>query len=172
MKESNMSRADFVTSIFLIAFGIAALIMSAQMPSYAARGASPYSAPGLVPGFLGAIIAACGVVLFIRSTVKKGYKLGLNGRSVREFFSSVETRRLFITILLSVVYAIVLIGRITYSVATGIYILVFVLVFEYRFKEPIVKQWKTLAFAVALAVLGAAVVTAVFQYLFLVDLPG
>lgn len=172
MKESNKVRADFVSSIILIAFGVAVLMLSLQMPTYAARGASPYSAPGLVPGFLGAMMVLFGVILFVRSTLKQGYKLGINRQSLKEFFTSVQTVRLWVTIVLSVAYALVLLGRIAYPLATGIYVLAFVLVFEYELKKPLLKQWKTFLFAVILAVLTAVLVTVVFQYLFLVALPG
>ncbi|HUX20219.1 MAG TPA: tripartite tricarboxylate transporter TctB family protein [Spirochaetia bacterium] len=172
MKESNMARADFITSIVLIAFGIGVLAMSVQMPGYASRGASPYSAPGLVPGFLGGIIALFGVILCVRSVRRQGYKLGITAESTKHFLTSVETVRLVITMLVSVLYAIVLLGRVLYPLATGIYVLVFVLLFEYKLKVPFAKQWKVLLFAVILAVLTAGLVTAVFQYLFLVELPG
>ncbi len=172
MKESNMARADFVTSIFLVAFGLAVLGMSLRMPSFAARGTSPYSSPGLVPGVLGAIIALCGLVLLTRSIRRKGYFLGITRGSVKSFFTSVETVRLLTTIVASVAYALVLLGRIPYPLATGLYVLVFVLVFEYKLKEPLARQWKTVILAVVLAVLAAVLVTAVFQYLFLVELPG
>ncbi|WP_455383612.1 tripartite tricarboxylate transporter TctB family protein [Salinispira pacifica] len=172
MKESNMARADFLTSIFFVAFGIAVLIMSAQMPTYEARGINPYSAPGIVPGFLGAIIALFGLILFVRSILRKGHHLGINGRTIRNFFTAEQTARLFLTLVISVLYALVLVGRVPYAIATGVYCFVFVLLFEYKLRTPILQQWKTLLFALILAVATAASVTAVFQYLFLVNLPG
>lgn len=172
MKESNMARADFVTSIVLVAFGIAVLVMSLNMPTYAARGVNPYSAPGIVPGFLGAVITLFGLILFIRSVRKHGYDLGINGESVKGFLASQQTPRLIITILISILYALVLIGRMPYALATGIYVFAFILLFEYKLKTPPGRQWKILLFAFIVAVVTAVVVTAVFQYLFLVSLPG
>jgi len=172
MKESNMARADFVTSIVLVAFGIAVLIMSLHMPTYAARGVNPYSAPGIVPGFLGAIIALFGLILFLRSIRRKGYALGINGRTIRVFFTSQHTVRLVTTIVISVLYAMVLLGRVPYAIATGVYVLVFVVLFEYQWKTPLRSQWKVILFALIVAVGTAALVTVVFQYLFLVSLPG
>ncbi len=172
MKESNMPRADFITSIFLMGFGIAVLVLSSQMPTYEARGINPYSAPGIVPGFLGAIIALFGLILFIRSIMRGGHRLGIGAATVRTFFTAQQTGRLFLTLVISVLYALVLVGRIPYAIATAVYCFVFVLIFEFSFREPIVKQWKVLLFALILAVATAASVTAVFQYLFLVSLPG
>lgn len=172
MKESNMARADFLTSIFLIGFGIAVLVMSSQMPTYEARGINPYSAPGIVPGFLGAIIALFGLILFIRSIRHSGHHLNINAATVRTFLTSQQTGRLFLTLLISVLYALVLVGKVPYAVATAVYCFVFVLLFEYKIREPVAKQWKTLLFAAILAIATGAAVTAVFQYLFLVNLPG
>ena len=61
MKESNMSRADFITSVVLIAFGSGVMTMSARMPRLEERGIDPFTAPGVVPFFLGAIITLLAV---------------------------------------------------------------------------------------------------------------
>jgi len=45
------------------------------------------------------------------------------------------------------------------------------IIFEYRFKESFISQWKRALIALILAVLVSGSVTAVFQYLFLVNLP-
>jgi hypothetical protein len=172
MKENSMPRADFITSIILIVFGIAVLILSVQMPKFEEHGVNPYSVPGIVPGFLGALIGFLGVVLFIRSILRKGYKLGITGQTVGTFFTSESTKRFALTILISVIYALVLLGRTLYSVATLLYVFTFIFVFEYEWKKPFIQQWQRVVIAALIAVLVAAGVTAVFQYLFLVNLPG
>jgi hypothetical protein len=172
MKESSMPRADFVTSVILIAFGIATLIISLQMPRFEEQGVNPYSVPGIVPGFLGVVIAFLGIVLFIRSIIRKGYELGLTGQTVKEFFTAESTKRFALTILISVIYALVLLGRILYSVATALYMFTFIFIFEYEWKKPFIQQWQRVLIALVIAVLVSAGVTTVFQYLFLVNLPG
>jgi len=172
MKESNMPRADFLMSVFFIAFGIIILVISLQMPRFESQGVNPYSVPGIVPGFLGGIIAFLGFVLLIRSIIRKGYQLNINKITVKNFFTDPSTKRLAITALVSIIYAIVMLGRINYEVATGIYILVFILLFEWEFKKKVVEQWKTLLFAVIIAAVTAAAVGATFRYVFLVNLPG
>ena len=67
MKESNMPKADFVTSLVLMAFGAFVAIASMQMPDFVDRGASPYAAPGVVSGLVGfAILALCPYPVFSR----------------------------------------------------------------------------------------------------------
>ena len=171
MKQENMARADFLTSILFIVFGAGVLANSMAMPTFAERGVNPFSAPGIVPGFLGAIVAFLGVVLLVRSMLRKGHRLGLNATTVRGFLFDESTKRLAITILVSVVYAIVLVGRITYPVSTGIYIFAFVLLFDLKGGVRLVEQWKAIVGALVIAVLTSAAVTAVFRFLFLVNLP-
>ena len=101
MEERNMPRADLITSIILFAFGIAVLVLSIQMPRFEEEGVNRFSVPGIVPGFLGAIVAVLGVVLFIRSIIRKGYKLGVDGAAVSRFFKAEITKRFAVTILVS-----------------------------------------------------------------------
>jgi hypothetical protein len=172
MKEKNMPKADFLTSILLIGFGIAVLVMSIQMPRLEDQKVNPYSVPGVVPGFLGAIVAFLGVILFVRSLIRQGYRLEITGRTIGDFFRHEETRRIALTIAISVVYGVVLIGRIPYELATGLYVAAFIVVFEYRWKEPLAGQGKTVALALLIGALTAAIVGLVFRYVFLVNLPG
>jgi hypothetical protein len=47
----------------------------------------------------------------------------------------------------------------------------FIVAFEFSREKPMLSQWKMLIVASIIAVLASASVTAVFQYLFLVNLP-
>ena len=172
MEERNMPKADFITSIILIAFGIGVLVLSIQMPRFEEQGVNRFSVPGIVPGVLGVIVALLGVVLFVRSIVRKGYRLGISGPAAKRFFSAEMTRRFALTILISVGYAIGLVGWVPYSIATIVYVTAFVIVFEYKWKQAFGTQWKTVLMAVIIGVLAGVVVSAVFRFVFLVDLPG
>lgn len=167
-----MARADFITSIMLLAFGIGVLVVSLEMPTFAARGVNPYSAPGIVPGFLGGTIAVLGAVLFVRSLLRRGHRLGIDARTVKGFFTSQQTLRLAITVVVSILYALVLLGRMPYPAATAVYVFLFIVLFEYRWKQPLRGQWKIILSALLVAVVTAGLVTLVFEYLFLVSLPG
>jgi hypothetical protein len=172
MQERNMPRADFITSIGLIAFGIAVLVLSIQMPRFEDQGVNRFSVPGIVPGFLGSIIAVLGLVLFIRSIIRKGYRLGLDGAAVDRFFKAEMTKRFALTILVSVAYGWGLIGRINYEIATAIYIFAFIVIFDVKWRRGIKTQWKKILIAAIIAVLVGGVVGTTFRRLFLVNLPG
>ena len=171
MKDSNMPKADFLTSIFLCLLGVFILIVALRMPRFEGTNINPYSVPGIVPAFLGVVLAGLGLVLLIRSLRQGGFRLGLTGQKVAAFFKDESSRRIFLTIIISIVYGFGLLGRIPFPIATGLYVLAFILIFEYQFKKPFATQWKRVLLAFVVAVLVSAVVTLVFQYLFLVNLP-
>jgi hypothetical protein len=172
MEERNMSRADFITSIGLMAFGTAVLVLSIQMPRFQDQGVNRFSVPGIVPGFLGSIIAVLGLVLFIRSIIQKGYKLGIDGAAVSRFFKAEMTKRFAVTILVSVAYGWGLIGRVNYEISTAIYIFAFIVIFDVKWRQGVRTQWKKILIALIIAVLVAGVVGTTFRRLFLVNLPG
>ena len=172
MEERNMPRADFITSIVLIAFGIAVLVISIRMPRYEAQGVNRFSVPGIVPGFLGAIVAFLGVVLFIRSIIREGYKLGLDGAAVSRYLKAEITKRFAVTILVRVAYGWGMIARINYEVATAIYIFAFIVIFDVKWRQGLKSQWKKILIAAIIAVLVGGTVGTTFRRLFLVNLPG
>ena len=55
MKESNMPRADFLTSMLLIVVGVAIVWNSLEMPRYEDQGGSFLDSPGIVPAILGVL---------------------------------------------------------------------------------------------------------------------
>ena len=170
MKESNMPKADFATSIFLIVFSGAIFYFSVKMPRFAERHVNPYSAPGLVPGLLGLILGLLGLILLIRSIMRKGYKLNLNEKTLKTFFTDKMTIRILYSVLVSVSYWILL-GRVPFIVVTALYVIAFIIIFEYDKNERLFAQWKTFLFAVIIGVLTSVSVAYTFQYLFLVNLP-
>ena len=172
MEEHNMPRADFLTSIFLIIFGIIVLVISIQMPRFEEQGVNPFSVPGIVPGFLGGVVAFLGAVLFIRSIMRKGYKLGLNRQAFKNFISAEMTKRFAVTILVSIAYGWGLLGHMPYEIATAIYVFAFILIFDIKWKQELRPQWKKILIAAFVAILVGGIVGTTFRYLFLVNLPG
>ena len=172
MKESNMPKADFLMSIVLMLFGISVLIIASGMPNFADQNVSPYSAPGVVPALLGAIFLMLGLIMLIRSILRKGYRLGLTGKNIAAWFKDQTTHRFLITLGLSVVYALILLGRMHFLLATGLYMFTFVVLFEYKRGIGLLAQRKTLMMALFLAVLTSGSIYWVFRYLFLVSFPG
>ncbi len=171
MKQENMPKADFVVSILLMCFGVWIVIHSLQMPRFKEVGANPFSVPGIVPGILGTVIFILSLVVFIRSLTRKGYWLGLNRQTLKNFFQEISLQRMLLTIFICIVYGILMVGSLNYYLATFIFILVFLILFQLLGSEDITARGKLLMLSVLQAVLVAGIVGAVFRYLFLVDLP-
>ena len=100
MKPTAMIKADFITSVVLIAFSIAYMVESYRMPRLEAQNINPWSAPGVVPGFLGLILLVLGLVLFVRSVFKGGHRLGWTAATARQTFVQPSMFRLGATALL------------------------------------------------------------------------
>ena len=171
MKESNKPKADFLASIFFTIFGALVLILSIRMPRFENLGANPYSVPGIVPGFLGAVIFILGGALFARSILRKGHKLSLSRKKVKHFFKEESSRNILITILLNIFYAFFMFGRISFELATGIYVFAFVVIFDYKFREDFVSQWRTVLFAGITGILVSGAISVIFKNIFFVGLP-
>ena len=167
MNEKSLVKADFYTSIILIAFGITAITLARQMPPIPR---DPYSAPGVLPTLLGIIIASLGFVLLIRSIIRTRGKVGVSGSSFKAFLKDPSTSRMLITILLCISY-VVLLGKLFFPLLTFLYIFVFIVIFEYDRNTPLKAQKKKLLIAVIVGICSAIAITAVFEYLFLLRLP-
>jgi hypothetical protein len=171
MKESNMPRADFITSIVLIVFGIGVIWSSVAMPRFEDQGGSFYDAPGMVPAIIGVLLTALSIYLLIRSIQKRGWQLGLSGRGVAAVLKDETTVRMLITIATCVIYGLVLLRFLHFIASTLIFVFAFIMLFEYDRKKAIAAQWKKVLFAALTSVLTTGAVYGVFQYLFLVNLP-
>ena len=167
MTEKNMARADFYTSVALMAFGIAVTVMARHMPEVPR---DPYSAPGVLPAFLGLIITGLSLVMFIRSLARTRGRLGIPGSELKSAFSASSFYRIAATIALCICYAFLL-GKLMFPVLTFLFIFGFVVFFEYDRKAPLRGQAKKLIFAALVALIASATVTLVFRYIFLVRLP-
>lgn len=170
--NGGMHRADFVTGLVLLAFSSAAVYFSVTMPRLEHRGINPLSAPGVVPGLLGVVIGIFSLILLVRAIANRGYRLWLTPRSLLGFVRSPQVRRIATTVAVCLLYAWGLVGRIHYTVATFLFVALFILVFDLAFSQDEKRTpGRIAAAAVVEAVLVAGIVSAVFQYLFLVSLP-
>lgn len=165
-----MDKADFITSIFLVIFGLAIFLISIRMPTFRNLGANPYSAPGIVPSMLGAIIFILGMILFFRSIAREGYKTNYSLNSIKKILIKRPIQRFLIALFLSLSY-VFLLGKVDYFLLSGGYIFVFILAYELNIKKSIIQQNKTIIFALAEAVLIGGSIALVFRYLFLIRLP-
>lgn len=162
MTEGGKSaRSDLWGGAGWAGFGLLILAESWRMERFESMGAELYTMPGFVPGMLGGVVTLLGLVLMLR-----GWQRGLAQRD-HEAAEPLINRRIGTTLLLTLVYAGLLIGRAPFWLVTA----VFVACFVWQFSPEDTARARRLAVSIAAGVLTSAVVTLVFQYVFLVRLP-
>ena len=163
-----MIKADLLASLFFIVLSATTLYGSWTMDRLANRRINPMTAPGLVPGLLSAALLICGFVLAARSLrtpAAGGWSaLGAN-------VTSAAAQRSGVVLILALVYTLGLIGLVPFWLATGLFVFSFILVFEAWLAAPRRSLWRSLPWAIGLAVATAGIVTIVFERAFLVRLP-
>jgi putative tricarboxylic transport membrane protein len=169
--SASMVRADFLTGLVLIVMSLYVILESWRMPRFQEVGAHPLSAPGIVPAFLAAVLIIFGAVLVGRSIRAGGHRLEPSGQKARAILGRPGNRRLLLTAVFCVGYAGVLIGRVPYPLATGLFIFFFVVLFEWEPGLPAARSARIFGGAAVLAVAITWIVSWVFERLFLVTLP-
>jgi hypothetical protein len=159
MQPTRMAKADFLTSLVVIA----------RMPRFERLAINPYTVPGIVPGLIGAVIAALGAILLVRSWRRGGWRLG--GGDARGVLTGEPARRLYLGLVLTLGYAAGLVGTVPFWLATGLFVFLFITLFEWPAAAGTGERPRRVAAAAVQAVLVTVAVTAVFQYVFLVRLP-
>ena len=157
----DSARADQVTALVFFVLGVAMAIGGYTMDRLEIRQIHPASIPGLVPMILGGLLALCAVALYF----------GARKREDGPDAGDVSLHNLGFAALYTVVYALGLVGRMPFELATGIFITVFVLHFT---RERLAEGrhpalW--IGGALLYAVICSAAVAALFRYAFLVRLP-
>jgi hypothetical protein len=165
----GMPKADFVAGLVLALLGLAVVFASVEMPRFEERDVNPYTAPGLVPGALGAIILALGTVLFVRAAWAGGWRL--SSPDAKSSSKDPGIRRLALAVVLCLIYAGGLVGTVPFWLATFVFITAFVVLFEWPLATGRADRLRRLAIAPLLAAVIAAAVTLLFQDVFLVRLP-
>ena len=160
-----MPRADLLTSIVLVAIGLGAAVESWRMPRLQNLGVSIYSAPGVVPFLLGIVIALLGLILLVR-TLRAG---GL--ASSAPLASGDGARRFAMAAVLTLGYAIGLVGWLPFWAATAIFVAAFVLVFEWQAGIGGASKVRRVTAVAAFAVAAGLGVSVLFEDVFLVRLP-
>jgi putative tricarboxylic transport membrane protein len=134
-------------------------------------GGNLLSAPGIVPALLAVVLIIFGGILVIRSVRAGGHRLGLSLARTRQVLSRPGNQRLLLTGALTIGYAGVLVGRIPYELATGLFVFTFVVLFEWKRGLPAARYVRLLAMAAILAGVTTGLVSWAFERLFLVTLP-
>ncbi|MGH6904364.1 MAG: tripartite tricarboxylate transporter TctB family protein [Geminicoccaceae bacterium] len=166
-----MTRADLVTGLIFVALGLAVVVECLRMPRFAELNVDPYTVPGLVPGILGAIIAVLGAVLVVRAARAGGWRLAEPAPDARPLLADPGTRRVLLAIALCLLYAAGLLGRLPFWLASFLFIVAFVVLFEWPLAAGRSDRLRRVLFAVVLAAVISAATSFVFQEIFLVRLP-
>lgn len=155
------ARSDLLGGAGWIFFGLLIVVESLRMDRFTSMGAELYTMPGFVPGMIGGVIVLLGAVLMLR---------GWRRRAAASQDAPAEqllNRRIILTMALSLSYAGGLIGRAPFWLATFLFVTAFVGCFAPPGTTPL----RRLAAAVLAGALTTAVVTLVFEQVFLVRLP-
>lgn len=143
--------------------------MAWAMPTFTDRGGDPFTAPGIVPGFYGLVLALLGIVLAARSVLRGALRPG-GGASGGGAFAYSRVSRLAAAVVVCFGYAIGLIGTLPFWLATATFVTAFVLLFEWQ-DETTPRRLRRIATALALGLATGLAVSLVFERLFLVRLP-
>ena len=121
-----MVRADLVTSVVLLVLGVATMVESWRMPRFEEVGADVWSSPGVVPGLLGVALTLMAAILFLRSVVAlRRPAEGPAGPAAEGGWG-----RAALAAGLCILYALGLVGRMPFWLATFLFVLAFVTIFD------------------------------------------
>lgn len=161
-----MIRADLITSVVLMALGLATAFESWRMPRFTEFQASIWAAPGIVPGMLGVALVVLGFILHLRTIFARR-----TGGAEEHASEPGGWRRVGLALALCITYAGILVSQIPFWLATFIFVLAFILVFELSHADAR-QHWLRRAVVAALAAaVTSAAVSYVFQEIFFVRLP-
>lgn len=164
--------ADRITAVVLFSLGIAMLYGGYTMDRLEIRAIHPASIPGLVPMILGAVLAFCAVLLFVKASPVREQRAPSTGEAALPPEPPAQSsRNLVITAGWSSFYALFLVGWLPFLAATAIYIAGFIMVFGKPREGTSVELFKSLAFTIVFALLASAAISTLFRDAFLVRLP-
>jgi hypothetical protein len=118
MSTTTPASADLRGGLFWVALGAAVVITSARMDRFESMGGSIYTAPGLVPGLFGGALLLLGLLLCWRARPQRE-------ASATSTTAPLLNRRVVGTLVLSLAYAGVLLGRAPFAVSTALFVAVF-----------------------------------------------
>jgi putative tricarboxylic transport membrane protein len=168
-EEPLPPRWDLYVAAAFLSLGIAVIAAALAMPTFYERLQQVYTAPGLVPALHGAVIALLSIWLALRAVSRGALKAAPAApEAPPEGYSNF---RLTVAAALCLVYAVGLIGQTPFWLATGLFVLAFILLFEWQTGVSWRSRLRPFLAALAVAAGTALGVTLVFERLFLVRLP-
>jgi hypothetical protein len=167
-EDATRARADLITAIILVALGIVVVYASWTMDRLEVRRIHPSTIPGLVPLFLGVALTFCGAMLAVRSW--RIQTPGSGGELLRTLLSWQAVRVLSI-LGLALFFTLVMLGRMPFWLAAGLFIFTFIVLFETILADKPRPLVATLLWAIGIAAVGGGGIWYVFERIFLVRLP-
>ena len=168
-----MARADLITSLVLILLGLGVVEESWRMPRFTEYGSSIWSAPGVVPGMIGLVLALMGTILLLRA--RREAAASTDATTSDQTADRASWVRVAVTFGLCVLFAGVLIGHVPFLAAAFLFMVTFMIGFDIQANPGLLADRKRLAFRVVLAVVLAAAasyaISTIFQDVFFVRLP-
>ena len=161
-------RAELGFALGWIAFGAAVLAASWRMDRLESLHINPWSAPGLMPGVLGALMLLFGAALGLRALTQGA----MQARDAAAAASSAP--RVVLALVLCGGYAAGLLGRgLPFWLTSSAFLFVSILAFRLldRDAEAPRPLARVALSSAAIAIAAAAIIGAVFQEIFLVRLP-
>jgi hypothetical protein len=167
-EESARIRADLITAVVLVLLGLAVVYASWTMDRLEVRRINPATIPGLVPLILGIALTACGALLAVRS-----WRLDVpgSGAALIRAIVSWPALRVLAILGLALVFTLVLMGRMPFWLAAGLFIFTFIVLFETILADTPKPLVPTLLWALGIAAAGGGGIWYVFERIFLVRLP-
>jgi hypothetical protein len=160
-----------VAAVFYL-LGLSILVLSVQMPNYLDQKGMIYTAPGLVPGFYGIIIAVLSIWLALRSLARSRQgRAAAPAQETSQPSAESGNLRLAIAVLLCVAFAAGFIGRMPFWLAAALFVTLFIAVFEWSLDTPLRQRLIRLAVAATIGLATGFLVTLVFEKIFFVRLP-
>jgi len=159
----------WIAAVFLL-FGATVAWLAFLMPRYAEQKGQIYTAPGLVPGFYGAIIVLLSIWLAVRA-VRQGALQSRTKEADGGTPKATSDLRLALAVALGLVFVVGLIGRVPFWLASAIFVASFTTLFEWQPAQPWPVRARRIGEAVLLGLATGVAVTLVFEKVFYVRLP-
>jgi hypothetical protein len=159
--------ADLVAGSVWLAVAAGIVVIAWRMDRLERLAATIYSAPGFVPGLLGAAIGLMAIILIGRS-VRAGALAGARLPNV----NLIDHWRMIVAFVFSLIFAIGLVARgLPFWLAAAIYISAMVFVFQLPERRRDGQLIRGAVVAVVFGAIAAGAIHYLFQDLFLVRLP-
>ncbi len=165
--ERLSPRVDLSVAIAFFLVGAAIVWQALNMPTFRERQGEIFTAPGIVPGFYGVIICFLSMLLGGRAIGRARRGLGRTTATG----ASEGLLGLALVAFLCLAFAVGLVTRLPFWLASSIFVSVFILVFEWQSGAGPAARARLVAISLAIGLIAGVAISLVFERAFLVRLP-